>query len=131
MKHHNTIFVLGNPLEDTDRVPIQLLPELTKVYPNINFVLFDPTEELPEPIPKHMYLLDTIEGIDKVTLFTDMNNFLLSPRFSVHDFDVPLFLGILKKLGKINQVTIIGIPKKATIHDALQQITQQFSSMTF
>jgi hypothetical protein len=122
----STIFVLGNPLEDIDRLPIQLLPTLQKQFPHIDFVLFDPTEELPEPIPNHLYLLDTVLGITQVTVFNDMNEFLLSPRFSAHDFDLPLFLGMLKKLGKINKVTIVGIPsgqsKEVVVKDLIPLI---------
>ena len=116
-----TIYVLGNQLEDIDKLPIQLLPLLQKKLPTINFVLFDPTEELPEPIPKQLYLLDTVVGITEVTVFTDMTNFLLSPRVSVHDFDLPLFLGMLKKLGKINAVTIIGVPPTLKDTESLVQ----------
>jgi len=30
--------------------------------------------------------------------------------FSLHDFDVTFFLGLMEKLGRINRVKIIGIP---------------------
>lgn len=116
---NKTIYVLGNLFDDIDKLPIQLLPELQNHFPKIDFILFDPTEELPEPVPKHLYLLDTVVGIDTITVFTDMNEFLLSPRVSVHDFDLPLFLGMLKKLGKIENITIIGIPTNLVDNELL------------
>jgi hypothetical protein len=124
-----TIYVLGNPLEDIDKLPIQLLPVLQQTFPDIEFILFDPTEELPQPIPKHLYLLDTVLGITTVTIFTDMNDFLISPRISVHDFDLPLFLGMLKKLGKIDDVTIIGIPPNLNEKEALDILPLYFEKM--
>jgi hypothetical protein len=127
---HTTILVLGNPLEDIDKLPIQLLPKLQQRFPTIDFVLFDPTEELPEPIPKHLYLLDTVVGISEMTIFNDMNDFLLSPQISAHDFDLPLFLGMLKKLGKINEVTIIGIPSNQTEEDVLSALVPMLFSLS-
>ena len=126
---HITIYVLGNPLEDIDKLPIQLLPKLQQQFTDIEFVLFDPTEELSEPIPEHIYIIDTVVGIKHIMIFDDMSEFLLSPRFSVHDFDLPLFLGMLKKLGKIKEVTIIGIPPQESKENMLKELVSLLNKM--
>lgn len=85
------------------------MPRLKKSFPHINFIHFDPTEELPLN-NKNLTIIDTVIGIKKVTKFDDLNQWKSSPRITVHDFDLPISLGILRKLGKINKVTVIGIP---------------------
>ena len=42
--------------------------------------------------------------------YTDLDSFKSSHRVTVHDFDLPISLGLLQKLGKINSVKIIGVP---------------------
>jgi hypothetical protein len=39
----------------------------------------------------------------------------LSPRGSVHDFDLTFQLRYLKKLGKLGVVTVIGTPQEAEV----------------
>ena len=104
-----TIYVLGNPIEPSDQPVVNLIPKLKTSFPHINFVHFDPTEELPLN-NKNLTIIDTVIGIKKVTRFDDARKWQLSPRVTAHDFDLPLTLGISKKLGRINKVTIIGIP---------------------
>lgn len=105
------IYVLGNPIEPSDRQAVKLIPLLKRKLPHINFIHFDPTEELP-PNNKKLTVIDTVMGIKKVKKYTNLNLWSLSPRVTAHDYDLPLTLGILKKLGKIKEVTIIGIPSK-------------------
>lgn len=107
-----TVYVLGNPIESLDRAAVSLIPKLKKFFPRINFIHFDPTEELPIGLVKNIIIIDTVIGIEKVMKFDDLNRWKLSPRVTVHDYDLPLSLGILKKLGKIKKVSIIGIPPK-------------------
>ena len=106
------VYVLGNPLEPADRPAVKLLPKLKEKFPQINFVRLDPTEEMNLNDTKDMMFFDTVIGINKVTKFDDVNQWKVSPRVTVHDYDLPLTLGILKKLGKIKNITIIGIPPK-------------------
>ena len=103
---------MGNPLVASDNQPIKLLPQLRKKFPHISFVHFDPTEELPAVLNKNLILIDTVIGIEKVTKFDNLDQWKLSPRVTVHDYDLPLMLGILRKLGKIKNLTIFGIPEK-------------------
>jgi Ni,Fe-hydrogenase maturation factor len=62
-------------------------------------------------------ILDTVEGIQDVALVDRdrIDGLLLSPRGSVHDFDLAFQLRYLKKLNKLGEVTIIGIPQEGEV----------------
>lgn len=115
------VYVLGNPVETADNAAVRLIPELKKKFPHLNFIRFDPTEEFPLN-NKDLIIIDTVIGIKKVTKVEGLDNFSLSPRNSVHDYDLPLTLGILKKLGRIKKVTIIGIPSKVKLSEILKEV---------
>lgn len=101
-------FVFGNPDLEVDALPVQLLPELRKEFVDVSFEVLDPNEEW--DVPKHMNIIDTVVGIDEVTVFEDLNTFIQTPKMTCHDFDAYSNLQFLKKLGKIESVYIIGIP---------------------
>ena len=42
------VLVLGNPLIPEDSLPLKLLPKLRKKFPRIEFVEFDPNEDIEE-----------------------------------------------------------------------------------
>lgn len=125
------VYVLGNPIEPADRTAVNLIPRFKKSFPHINFVHFDPTEELPENISAELTLIDTVIGIDKVTKFDNLDQWKLSPRVTVHDYDLPLMLGILKKLGKIRKITIIGIPEKGNLRKFFQDLEEYLQPTDF
>ncbi|MCX8008381.1 MAG: hypothetical protein N3A54_01620 [Patescibacteria group bacterium] len=120
-----TVLILGNSLYEFDSLPIQILPILKKKFPHVQFQLWDPTEEIPDNITENLILIDTIIGIKSVQVFDSLDDFLFSPRNTVHDFDVPIALGLLKKLGKVKEIKIIGIPPHACIHRILRKCEAQ------
>lgn len=105
------VYVLGNPFLDIDNKALKVAKILQKRLPQINFIHIDPTEEF-SPREREIIIIDTVHGIDKVKKFNDLNLFYLSPGNTVHDFDLPLNLGLLIKLKKIKKFTVIGIPEK-------------------
>lgn len=116
------VYVLGNPIESLDRSAVKLIPKLRKSFPHINFIHFDPTEEIKPNDKDNLILIDTVIGIDKVTVFHDLSYLSLSPRVTVHDYDLPINLGLMQKLGKIKNITIIGIPKKRKLEEVLLEV---------
>lgn len=107
------ILVFGNPLVSKDSLPLRLLPDLRKEFPSIEFKEFDAVEQL-EDEGQELIILDSVDGIGEVKIFDDPDSFDESPRYSLHDFDLPVYLKLLKKLGKLKKVTIIGIPQLDT-----------------
>ena len=103
------IFVFGNPLVSKDSIALEVLPDLRKEFPDIEFIEFDTAEDL-EDFGDDIVILDSVVGIEKVKLFNGLDSFVESPTYSLHDFDLPIYLKLLMKLGKIKKVRIIGIP---------------------
>ena len=103
------VFVFGNPDLDFDSLPMLLLPELQKKLPEIDFEIKDPNEEW-EVSESELIIIDTVVGIDKPTVFENLENFSAPPRVSAHDFDAYTNLKYLQKLRKIKKIEIIGLP---------------------
>ena len=114
-----TIFVFGNPTVTQDSLPLKLLPKLRKQFPEITFVHADPTENWWNG-EKELVIIDTVQGIDNVTVFDSLDEFEKQSRITPHDYDLYMDLRILKKLGKVKKVKIIGI----TIGQSKQLIQQ-------
>lgn len=123
-----TVYVVGNAIDPRDRLPMRLLPSLRRRCPNIAFLPFDPTEEFPSHTP-HLVLIDAVEGISRVMLFSDLNRFSLSPRVTVHDYDLSIHLSLLKKLGKLEKLTIVGIPMSGNRRRILSDLSVALSSI--
>lgn len=115
------VYILGNPLITIDSLPMKLLPKLRQFCPQFNFAILDPTEELQSEY-QDFTCIDTVLGIDKVTVFHDLDFFAYSPRVTVHDYDLPLHLGLLQKLGKLKKITIIGVPAKSNEVKILHEV---------
>lgn len=105
------IYVFGNPLIKEDSVPLSILPDLKKRFPQIEFKVVDPNENFPPKAEKQLILLDTVKGIrhPKLINLSDLESTGSTP-ISPHDYDLLFHLLLLKKLKKIDDVKIIGVP---------------------
>lgn len=119
---NKTVYVLGNPLVKADSQAFNLLPLLSKEFSGLKFEPYDPTEEIDININTDLIVLDTGINLKKTVLFRDLKYFELSPRNSVHDYDLPLQLGLMKKLGKFNNVYIIAVPAIGKISKILHEV---------
>lgn len=123
------ICFLGTQIEPFDAVPLSLVEFVQKKFPEDIIIHYDPTEELESEQTEQIILIDTVIGIDTLTVFASAEHFLLSPRVSVHDYDLPLTLGLLKKLGKLPEVKIIGIPVGVNVKTLPEKITSLLQSI--
>ncbi|MFH1290717.1 MAG: hypothetical protein ABIH92_04895 [Nanoarchaeota archaeon] len=115
-----TIYILGNPSFESDSLPVKLLPKLQSSLPEFKFIHLDPTENLPEE--EHLILIDTILNLKEIKVLTNIDKIQSSPNVSMHDFDLGFQLKLMKKLGKIDKVTIIGVPDKGDEEQTLNKI---------
>jgi Ni,Fe-hydrogenase maturation factor len=115
------VLVFGNPLLAEDSLPLQFLPELRKNLPDIEFKEIDPTEGL-EKQGRDLVIIDSVEGIEEVIEITSIDQLQTTRVFSMHDFDLSYNLKILKKLGMIDSIRIVGIPMQISRETALAQI---------
>jgi len=91
-----------------DSLPLRLVPKMKEMFPDINFTILDPNEEW--GVERNMVIIDTVVGIEKLTVFESLEAFSRTPRVTCHDYDAYTNLQFFKKLGKIDSVQIIGIP---------------------
>jgi len=127
-----TIYIFGNPLLSFDNLPIKLKPKLEKAFPQINFIIQDPNENIkpsyvktsegrPNTI-KELVIIDTVVGIDKVMIIDNINDIELNNVYSMHDFDLGFNLKLLKKIGQLDKITIFGVPQKYDKNKALDEL---------
>lgn len=115
------IYVLGNVNIEEDSLPLQLIPDLEKSFPNISFIHFDPTEDLPEE--ETFVLIDSVIGLERVRILEDIAKIEHSPQYSLHDFDLGFALKVALKLGRISKVKILCVPalgKRKEVIDELR-----------
>jgi Ni,Fe-hydrogenase maturation factor len=112
------IYIFGNQDYKDDSLAIILSEKFKNKFKQINFIRVLPNEDLPFIDEKNVIILDTVLGIDKITEIKnkDLDKLILSKSLTVHDFDLGFQLKYLQKLGKIGNVTIIGIPMNRDIN---------------
>ncbi len=123
MSKKNKIYIFGNSLLDFDNLPIRLKPELEKKFPDLKFIIKDPNENL-NPHNKELTIIDTVLGINKVTVIDDIEKIQNNEMYSLHDFDLGFNLKLLKKIGKLKKVTIFGVPMEIKKQVALKQLVE-------
>lgn len=109
------IYVFGNEYLAEDRSAVEVARELQNMIEGISFVFVRPNEDVPFVDERRVVILDTVRGIQEVALIEGVDGLILSHRGSVHDFDLAFQLRYLKKLGKLGEVTIIGIPQEGDV----------------
>jgi len=122
------ILVFGNPLVRKDSLPPLLIEDLKKLFPQIKFKEFDAIEDLQKEGRK-LYLLDAVDGINRVQIITDIDWLVTDKIYSLHDFDLAYTLKLLKKTNKIDKVSIIGVPTNINKEEALEQLKQVITSI--
>jgi Ni,Fe-hydrogenase maturation factor len=115
------VYVFGNEYVAEDRRAIDVARELEGTLDGISFVFVDPNADVPFVGEQRVVILDTVQGTPDVALVEGggIDELILSPRGSVHDFDLAFQLRYLKKLGKLEEVTLIGIPQEGEVDHLL------------
>ena len=111
------VFVFGNEHVAEDRRAIEAARELIDTVEGVSFDFIRPNEDAPFANERRVVILDTVQGIQEVEVISgdSIDGLTLSPRGSVHDFDLAFQLKYLKKLGKLGEVIIIGIPQEGEV----------------
>src|SRR3989344_7243094 len=123
------IYVLGNSLLEEDSLPLRILPELRKIFPRIDFVRTDMTEELPEE--GHLIIIDTVANASEIIILTEkeIDKLQPSPNYSLHDFDLAINLKLMKKMGKLNKLTILGVPSDMDEEKVVRELKKIISNL--
>jgi len=104
------IYVFGNSLVEEDSLPVRLLPKLRESFSDMEFVHLDPTEDIPEEAK--LTIIDTVINTNRIRVLTeeDIDKLQNPAAVSLHDFDLATSLKLAKKLGRVKEVKIIGVP---------------------
>jgi Ni,Fe-hydrogenase maturation factor len=124
----NKILIFGNPYLKDDNLAVKVGKKLgTEGY---KVVFCSSPDDLLNHNLDSSVILDVAKGIDKLTLFDDIDSLEFSVIFSLHDFDLSYFLKLLKATGKLKKANIIGIPQgysdKKAISELKELITRVF-----
>ena len=111
------VYIFGNEYVAEDKRALEVARELEGAMEGVSFIFVKPNEDVPFVNERHVVILDTVQGIQNVALVEGdrIDELILSPRASVHDFDLAFQLRYLKKLKKLGEVTIIGIPQEGEV----------------
>ena len=112
------VLVFGNPLASIDSAAVKIAAKLGKSLPGTEFVRFDTAEDLEKECP-NLLILDVVVGLSKPRLVTLSELELAAKPLSLHGFDLTWNLLLLKKLGKLKEAVIIGVPPKAPLRESL------------
>lgn len=134
------IFCFGNEIVKMDSLAKELADEMS--VEGYKFIKLSRPEQLLEARDSeaigaaesddsagtgHLYLLDVVKGIDKVTLL-EIDDLKERKINTLHDFDLQFFLQLMKSVGVIKEVTIIGLPingEKEKIKKELENLLKQ------
>src|SRR3989344_2407226 len=122
-----TIYVFGNQDLNFDNIPTKILHQLQSEFPHIHFEHRDPNEDM--EFDDDCVIIDTVQGIDAVTVFADLQQFVSAPHISMHDLDLYATLRLMQKLGKIKQIYIIGVPQTISVPEAFDQTKMVIASL--
>ncbi len=124
------IYVFGNSFVPGDSTALILYPQLQKKFSSVSFIPVDPNENFPPQCERNIIILDTVQSLHEVSLFDfdDLADVDKSP-VSPHDYDILLHLLLLKKTGRIDRVTIIGLPYRVKKKIALKKVEHIISTL--
>jgi hypothetical protein len=111
------VYVFGNLEVPRDGRALEVAQRLRGTVPGVWFVTVEPNEDLPFVDEESVVILDTVVGLEGVSLIPDsgIEHLALPPRGTVHDFDLAFQLKYLKKIGRLGEVHLVGIPREGDV----------------
>jgi len=117
------VLCFGSEFVEMDKLPIILYRELRERIPSVEFILCDSLNEILDYIDyERVFILDTVKGIKDVSIIDDLDVLKERKIYTLHDFDLSLYLKLVNKIKKIKNLKIIGIPIDYNKEDAKEKI---------
>lgn len=114
------IYCFGNRLLEQDSLPLILMPELQREFPEVEFIEANSPDDIEDE--SEINILDTVKGIDRARLMDSIDGLCCGRNCSLHDFDLGMTLKLMQKMGKLRKIKIIGIPMDYPKTKALPEI---------
>lgn len=117
------VLVFGNPFLEVDSLAVDVATRLT--IPGVEFKVTAELNDLLEQ--EYDCILDVAYGVPRVVTIDDPDMLVEHPLMSLHDYDVSFFIKLMRKLGKLDKVTIIAIPVGYDIDLAIFEVASLLS----
>lgn len=106
-----TVLCFGNEFLKKDSLAKKLADEIK--LEGFEFIKTDNVDDvLNYANSGELYILDVVENIKKTILIKNIDDLKGSKICSLHDFDLGFYLKLLKEIGKIKEMRIIGVPQE-------------------
>ncbi|MBT4823889.1 hypothetical protein HN695_00800 [Candidatus Woesearchaeota archaeon] len=108
-----TILCFGNEFIKQDSLAKEIANEIN--MPEIEFIMCDSPDDILEfskiSPNKEIIILDVVQNIEEPMIINNIDDLEAGKLCTLHDFDVGFFLKLMKELGQIKDIKIIGIPQ--------------------
>ncbi len=120
------VLCFGNRSIPGDSMAVEL--GLSLDVPGVTFVATSSPEDMIDYLEEDLYLMDTAEGVDKVTLITEPERFLPPPHVTAHDLDPAVFLKVVQKLYGVN-IPVIALPMGVDVDIVREQLLHLLTAL--
>jgi Ni,Fe-hydrogenase maturation factor len=104
------IYCFGNEFLENDSLAKKIADDIK--IEGVEFIKCSSPEEIFQEPEKEILIMDVAKGIGEPILIEDVDQLKNNNIVSLHDFDLAFFLKLMKKIGKLKKVKIIGIPMR-------------------
>ncbi|MGM5482534.1 MAG: hypothetical protein ACQESF_03655 [Nanobdellota archaeon] len=117
-------FCLGNEFVQEDSYAIKLCRIIKKQNPNLELIECQSSDEFLQNIndDKIIGIIDVVRGIKEVRIVRNHELKKSSNIINSHDFDINFFMNILKEIGIIKKIKIIGIPQQELQDTTIEKV---------
>jgi Ni,Fe-hydrogenase maturation factor len=111
------VYIFGNRDVPEDATAIEVADRLEGAVDGVSFVFVEPNGNVPFVDEERVVILDSVHGMREVALLSgdDIDRFVPPPRGTVHDFDLAFQLKYLKKIGRLGEIYVVGIPQEGEV----------------
>ena len=119
----NTIVLcFGNEFIKEDALAKEIADEIT--IPNVEFKKCDSVGDVFAYKDYNIFIMDVVKNAKDVMVFDDIDKLNAPQLYSLHDFDLSFFLKLMKGIGKMNKIKIIGLPMKGDKKEIIAKLTE-------
>ena len=118
------ILCFGNECVKGDDIALKLVDSWE--IKGVEFVKCQSLQDL-EYVNDDVAIIDTVLGIKEVEIIDNIDDLQLGKMYSLHDFDLGFHLKLMKELGKIKSVKIIGVPMSMDFEEIKKSMSSLLS----
>lgn len=117
------VLVFGNEYIRQDNLAVRIAEKLK--IEDVDFLRCYSVDELFKYQDyEKIYILDVVKNARDVVLIDNIDILKKHKLYTMHDFDLGFFIKILKEIGKLNEIRIIGIPEKGNMERIKEKVIE-------